>query len=194
MGNLLAKNFVKNMNYLRSKQNPQFYLNIVALHGQGWSLQEIADSFEVSKSAVANWEKKGKSITDPDELQQLLYDIPAKPQKPQVALKAPKPAQPSLSISEQQEILKLAQMASKVSRNTAPNAPSRIAAAKLEAHLYYYHVKVGVSLSKLAAAAGVTRRAIAQRLEKEKARQIITTEEKKDVKVNVSFSATSGIS
>lgn len=188
MGNL-SKNFIKNMNYLRSKQNPQFYLNIVALHKQGWSLQEIADSFEVSKSAVANWEKKGKSVTDPIELQQLLYDLPEKPKKPQAALKAPKPAQPSLSISEQQTILKYAQMASKVSRNTPLDAPSRKAARQLEERLYFFHVELGISLSKLAAAAGVTRRAIAQRLEKEKARR-----EKKDVKVNVSFNATSNVS
>lgn len=189
MADTLTKYFVNNMNYLRYKQDSQFFINIVALHESGWSLQDIADSFEVSKSAVANWEKKGKEL---GQHMVTVYppNIPVKPKKPVAASKTPKPEPPSLTLDEQKTILKLAQAASKVSRNTAVDAPSRKAARDLEMRLYFFHHEQGISLSKLAAAAGVTRRAIAQRLEKEVARR----EEKetpKDVHVNVNFSATS---
>lgn len=166
MGNVLASNFVKNMISLRDSQNNQFYLNIVSLHQNNWSLQEIADSFSVSKSAVANWEKKGKKLIPLPSFDSF-KDIPVKEEKPVLSSKAPKKEQVDFPIEAQQKILKLAQIASKVSRNTPVDAPSRTAAKELEEILAFYKEK-GVSYSKLAAAAGVTRRAIAQRLEKKK--------------------------
>lgn len=165
MSQQLSAHFVNNMNTMRESQSNQFYLNIVSLHKNGWSLQDIASSFDVSKSAVANWEKKGKKVTDQFTA---MVGIPIKNvEKPELPSKAPKPEPVSIPIDAQQTILKLAQMASKVSRNTPGDAPSRKAAAELEDILRYYKDQ-GVSYSKLAAAAGVTRRAIAQRLEKNK--------------------------
>lgn len=162
----LSTNFVNNMNILREKQSNQFYINIVSLHKAQWSLQDIATAFGVSKSAVANWEKKGKTITDNQLV--AMVGIPVKNMsKPELPSKEPKPEPASIPIADQQKILKLAQMASKVSRNTPADAPSRKAAAELEDILDFYKSQ-GVSYSKLAAAAGVTRRAIAQRLEKKK--------------------------
>lgn len=166
MSQELSANFVNNMNILREKQSTQFYINIVSLHKANWSLQDIADAFGVSKSAVANWEKKGKTITDNQLV--AVVGIPVKNiEKPETPSKESKQAQVDFPIEAQQTILKLAQMASKVSRNTPADAPSRKAAMELEEILHYYKDK-GVSYSKLAAAAGVTRRAIAQRLEKNK--------------------------
>lgn len=164
MSNLLAANFVNNMNKLRLTKDDQFYINIFALHAKGWSLQEIATSFSVSKSAVADWEKKAVKIIALAE-NPSTEDIPVKEKLSKSLSKALKPEQPKLSITQQQEILTLAQVASKVSRNTPLDAPSRKAAAKLE-KILRYHKDRGVSYGKLAAAAGVTRRAIAQRLEK----------------------------
>lgn len=164
MVQLLADNFVKNMNTLREAQSDQFFINIVALHNHNWSLQEIATSFSVSKSAVANWEKKGKKIIN--GLPFVVSDtLPYKEKKDTSPSKAPEKIQPDFPIDAQQKILTLAQAASKVSRNTPLDAPSRKAAKELEELLAFYKEK-GVSYSKLAAAAGVTRRAIAQRLEK----------------------------
>ena len=167
MSYLLSTNFINNMNVMREHQNDQFYLNILSLHISGWSLQEIANSFTVSKSAVANWEKKGKKLAKD---QDAVIEHSAVPQKDKVAVlpsKEPKTPVVDFPIEAQQKILKLAQVASKVSRNTPPDAPSRKAAAELEDILYKYKT-AGVPYSKLAAAAGVTRRAIAQRLDKRK--------------------------
>jgi predicted DNA-binding protein YlxM (UPF0122 family) len=167
MSSILSTNFVHNMNVMREQQNDQFYLNILSLHLSGWSLQEIANIFAVSKSAVANWEKKGKKVTNEHNTVVENVDIP---QKDKVAVsppKAVKTVQVDFPIEAQQKILKLAQIASKVSRNTPADALSRKAAAELEDILYQYKT-AGVPYSKLAAAAGVTRRAIAQRLDKRK--------------------------
>ena len=155
------------MNVMREQQSNQFYLNIVSLHLNNWSLQDIASSFGVSKSAVANWEKKGKKLITIPSFDQG-NNIPVKEvKKPELPSKAPKPEPVDFPIEAQQTILKLAQAASRVSRNTPADAPSRKAAAELEDILKHYKDQ-GVSYSKLAAAAGVTRRAIAQRLEKKK--------------------------
>ena len=59
----------------------------------------------------------------------------------------------------------LAREASKVRRFTDPDAPSRDAAKELE-ELLHYHKERGASLNTLKVACGVSRRAIAQRLEK----------------------------
>lgn len=170
MGSVLAPNFIKNMKALRDTQNSQFFVNIVSLHNNGWSLQEIADGFEVSKSAVANWEKKGKTFIDTDQVTQS-SNVPQKEEKPTSSSKTPKKEQVDFPIEAQQKILQLAQAASKVSRNTPVDAPSRVAAIELEKLLAEYKEK-GVSYSKLAAAAGVTRRAIAQRLDKVKKQNV----------------------
>lgn len=168
MSGPLSTHFVTNMNLLRSHNTDQFYLNILSLHLSDWSLQEIADSFGVSKSAAANWEKKGKKLSESKIANDSDVAIPTKEKKTVVSSsKTPKAVPVDLPVPIQQTILKLAQMASKVSRNTPLDAPSRQAAIDLENLLYHYKMK-GVSYSKLAAAAGVTRRAIAQRIEKKK--------------------------
>lgn len=170
MAQLLADNFVKNMNALRESQSNQFYINIVSLHQNNWSLQDIATSFSVSKSAVANWEKKGKKIISAQPFH-IANTVPVKEKKVITVSKTPEKVQPDFPIEAQQKILTLAQTASKVSRNTPLDAPSRIAAKELEEILAFYKEK-GVSYSKLAAAAGVTRRAIAQRLDKVKKQKV----------------------
>jgi predicted DNA-binding protein YlxM (UPF0122 family) len=167
MSYLLSAHFVNNMNTMREHQNEQFYLNVLSLHLSGWSLQEIANSFSVSKSAVANWEKKGKKLSAQSTTLVSAIEIPQKDKAIVEPSKEPKTPVVDFPIEAQQKILKLAQVASKVSRNTPLDAPSRIAAAELEDILYFYKT-AGVPYSKLAAAAGVTRRAIAQRLDKRK--------------------------
>lgn len=169
MVQVLADNFIKNMNVLRLEQDSQFFINIVSLHQNNWSLQEIANSFSVSKSAVATWEKKGKKIIEDLPFAVAIdSDVPFKEKKElKSASKTVKKVQIDFPIEAQQRILVLTQVASKVSRNTPVDAPSRIAAKELEDLLAFYKEK-GVSYSKLAAAAGVTRRAIAQRLDKVK--------------------------
>jgi len=74
---------------------------------------------------------------------------------------------PKVHISTQDEkrIAELAPEASLVRRFTAQDSPTRAAALELEDLLWHYK-ELGVTLNDLAKAAGVTRRAIAQRLEK----------------------------
>lgn len=163
---LLIPQHVVDYTRLYSKQS--FYLTIVGLHKEGWSLQEIADSYSVSKSAAAAWERKGLKICKENNIEAPLAPADAlKPKIEKKPSKAPKKEVADFPIEEQQKIAQLAPMASRVSKNTPANSPSRKAANELVA-LLDYHSQRGVSLSRLANAAGVTRRAIAQRLEKKK--------------------------
>lgn len=161
----LSESFIKHTQELRAQKNINFFLTIVALHQNGWSLQDIAKIFGVSKSAVANWEKEGLLHKN-----QLMPLVPIKEQKSKpLIIKEKKPSFVP-STDQQNELFSLCTQASTVSRNTPIDAPSRIAASNLEKLLYKYNKELGVSYGLLAAFMGVTRRAVAQRVEKEKKR------------------------
>jgi hypothetical protein len=154
----LSRETVNQLKDLRDQDDKQpFYALVVALRKNRWPLRAIADALGVSRSIVNIWETKLDPRTPIPEAEDL----------PEVINEQVKPIYMRYTIDED-EAVKLAvltQRASKVRRFTAPNSPARLAAKELEERLYH-HRKAGASLNTLRVACGVSRRAVAQRLEK----------------------------
>lgn len=123
-----------------------FLSHIHGLISINYTQSEIASHLSVSTTTVSKWLKR-EYTAQPTEL-------PEPKQKPY-----------SLSSFEQSNLKDLARKASRVSRNTPPNAPSRVAANTLESQLQHY-INLNTPISSLAKAAGVSRRSIYQRMEK----------------------------
>lgn len=128
-----------------SGQTEELIAHTKALRSEGWPLSVISDAVGVSKTSVSKW-----SHRDSEE------------QPPEV----PEYVRPhELTPFEIKNLSLLTEKASKVRRFTDVQAPSRVAALALEKSLLA-HKGNGVTISDLARACGVTRRAINQRLEK----------------------------
>lgn len=154
----LSDGTVKKLLKLRDKEDKEeFYQHIASLRRNSWPLRAIAEPLGVSRSIVNIWETK----IDP------LAKLPETEQLPQLISEQVKPiySKYELTDEEKQELWGLAREASKVRRYTDPESPSRAAAKKLE-DLLHEHKAKGASLNTLKNACGVSRRAIAQRLEK----------------------------
>lgn len=158
----LSETTIDHLERLRAENPTKFYALVASLRSRRWPLRAISDGLGVSRSIVSIWEKKGLDSPDP-KVEVLAEDMPAElPQKI-------RPVYSSYTLSEddKKELFDLAREASTVRRFTDPNAPSRKAASELEGKLHA-HRESGASLADLARACGVSRRAVAQRLEKRK--------------------------
>lgn len=154
----LADETVAQLKKLRAQDDKQpFYALIVGLRRNKWPLRAIATPLGVSRSIVNIWESKLNEGTPVPEAEDL----------PNVISEQVRPIYMRYTLTEEEsiELYVLAREASKVRRFTDPDSPSREAARKLEEKLHY-HKERGASLNTLKVACGVTRRAIAQRLEK----------------------------
>lgn len=122
-----------------------FLSHITQLRESGWPLSSIASVLDVSKTTVAKWANKEHdtiNVETPD------YYIP-----------------PELTQVEKMILQDLAEKSSRIRRFTAIQSPARQSARELEVMLMSFRDK-GVSISDLASACGVSRRAINQRLDK----------------------------
>lgn len=156
--NHLPRDTVDYLQSIRRSDPEKFYASIKGLNlKNGWSLRSIASAMDVSASGVAVWTRKADGI--------ITDDLPTVPKKTPVTPEAPKSKKPSISTSDQDRIARLTREASVVRRFTAQDHPARKAAKELEDLLHYYYSR-GATLSQLSQIAGVSRRAIAQRLEK----------------------------
>lgn len=156
----LSDTTITTLKELRETDIDRFYALIAVLRAEKWPLRAISDSLGVSRSIVSVWERKGKNHPD-DSVANLAEKMPEDlPEK----LK-PVYSSYELSEEEQKRLAELAVEASSVRRYTDMNAPSRQAASELE-DLLHFHREKGSSLADLARACKVSRRAVAQRLEK----------------------------
>lgn len=153
----LSDNTVAQLKRLRDTDRPAFYELVASLRKNKWPLRAISDPLGVSRSIVQIWENKAPENTPLPESEQLpkAIDEQVKP----IYLRY------ELSDEESMRMYVLAREASKVRRFTDNDSPSRDAARELE-ELLHYHKDRGASLNTLKVACGVSRRAIAQRLEK----------------------------
>lgn len=154
----LSASTIKKLHELRGKDDKEeFYLHIASLRRNSWPLRAIAEPLGVSRSIVNIWETK----IDP------LAKLPETEDLPQIISEQVKPiySKYELTDAEKKQLWDLAREASKVRRYTDPESPSRKAAKELE-DLLHEHKAKGASLNTLKNACGVSRRAIAQRLEK----------------------------
>lgn len=135
-----------------------FYAHIYALYTDGgWSLNDIAIPLSVSKSTVGLW--KNKYIPNPNPNP----TVPVKPQKIPGTLKK---ITPDIPLKDQERIKELAELVKKRTRWSRKNAPEVLAARELETMIDLYIVQRGVSVARFAKVAGVSRKAIIQRMKK----------------------------
>jgi hypothetical protein len=154
----LSESTIQRLLELRSMEDKEeFYLHIASLRRNSWPLRAIAEPLGVSRSIVNIWETK----IDP------LAPLPEVEALPKQISEQVKPIYSKYELSEEdsRKLWHLAREASKVRRYTDPDSPSREAARELE-DLLHYHKERGASLNTLKNACGVSRRAVAQRLEK----------------------------
>lgn len=142
---------------LKGTNSGDFYALVKALRNEGWPLRAIAAPFAVSRTAAQGWEKKYQAETP-------LPEVPALPLPPRQERKNSSKKY-TLNLDQIQELQHLANLASIVRRYTDRNAPSRKAAADLEALLIEYSEQ-GVSRTQLAKYCGVSDSSIKQRLRK----------------------------
>lgn len=153
----LSEATIRDLKTLRTGDRQSFYAYVSSLRANSWPLRAIAVPLGVSRTAVQRWQK--------------LYDasvhLPVTEKLPEVLPKQVKPVYQRMELSEDQktELKDLAHEASKVRRYTDLKAQSRRDAATLESLLRDYTAH-GASLGQLAAACGVSRSSIAQRLRK----------------------------
>lgn len=154
----LSAETVTRLKTLRAQDDKQeFYALVVSLRHNKWPLRAIAVPLGVSRSIVNIWESKLKTETP----------VPASEDLPHAISEQVRPIYMRYTLSEEDsvELYVLAREAAKVRRFTDPDSPSREAAKRLE-ELLHHHKDLGASLNTLKVACGVSRRAIAQRLEK----------------------------
>lgn len=159
----LSSETVNQLKDLRDLDDKQpFYALVVSLRRNRWPLRAIADALGVSRSIVNIWETKLDERTKVPESEDL----------PEVINEQVKPIymRYTLPIDDAVELGVLTQKASTVRRFTRADSESRRAAERLE-DLLLEHRQRGASLQTLAVACSVSRRAVAQRLEKAVARQ-----------------------
>lgn len=142
---------------LKATNSGDFYALVKALRKEGWPLRAIAEPFSVSRTAAQGWEKKYQEGTP-------LPEVPALPLLPRQERKNSSKKY-TLDLDQIKELQHLANLASTVRRYTDRNAPSRKAAADLEALLIEYSGN-GVSRTQLAKYCGVSDSSIKQRLRK----------------------------
>lgn len=142
----------------RANNPTLLYAYVALLHARGWTFDEIARPLGVSRSIVGQW-KRRHSPPNPALL-------PAAPHKPKPLTGTIKKIIPDLSPEDQKIIQTTAEVARKRTRWSRKDSPETKAAEEL-AELIQKHVKErGVPASRFAEVAGVSRRAIMQRLEK----------------------------
>ena len=154
----LSRETVNRLKDLREEDNKQpFYALVVALRRNKWPLRAIAEALGVSRSIVNIWETKLDPRTP----------IPKSEELPQVINEKVKPIYLRYTLTEDEaiELAVLTKQAQGVRRHTGQDSPARRAAERLE-ELLHQHREKGASLNTLRVACGVSRRAVAQRLEK----------------------------
>lgn len=153
----LSPETVERLKTLRDTDRTAFYAYVASLRQNKWPLRAISVPLGVSRSIVQIWEHKV-----PDNA-----TLPTTEQLPRAIDEQVKPIylRYELTDEESTQLYVLAREASKVRRFTDQDSPSRDAARELE-DLLHYHKDRGASLNTLKVACGVSRRAIAQRLEK----------------------------
>lgn len=152
---VLSPDTVARLKSLKDTDKPALYRLVASLRKNNWPLRAIATPLNVSRSIVAIWETKAEG------------ELPESEGLPPALPKKMRPVYVPYTIDPEdaKHMYRLARDASKVRRFTDLNSPYRLAAEELE-DLLHKHKRKGASLAQLAQVCGVTRRAIAQRLEK----------------------------
>ena len=153
---------VQRLQELKALEDPtQFHSYLLGLRAAGWPLRAIADPFNVTRVTAKNWESRA-----------LNTEVEADPVVPLLPLDVrgmkvrAKRIPPGIPTKDRERIAALSVEARKVRRWTLDGSSEKLAAEELEQLIYKYVVERKVPAAVFARAAGVTRRAIMQRVEK----------------------------
>lgn len=150
----------------QSPQKAQFYAMVYHLREAGWPLRAIASPLGVSRSAARNWEVQGRKLVEEDNITTSI--LPEKWRVPATthgtgtrAVRIPR----DLNAADKVRIKELADVARNRTRWSNDNSPEAKASRELEDMIRTY-VRRKVPVSTIAKHMGVTRRAVAQRIER----------------------------
>lgn len=144
----------------------KFYAYLLDLRDAGWPLRAIAEPLNVSRAAVMSWQKKANALHLTRDFNPNRTDIPALPMTAHAQPYQAKKIVPDIPKKDLPELIQLHRQAKKVTRWTPEDHPNRIASRKLEERILFYTNQRKVPVASIANHLGVTRRAIAQRIEK----------------------------
>jgi hypothetical protein len=156
----------------RSTDPAEFHAFLLALRERKWPYRAIGDVFGVTRAAVRSW--CVQAAEDPfnfSRAEVMMDHVPSLPATSRGSAAKTKRLVADVPVADQEKIADLTAQARVVKRWTPPNSPARAAALELEELLHFYASKRRVPISRLAKYAGVTRRAVAPRIEKQAARQ-----------------------
>ena len=165
----LPEHVAQQLRDLREEDREQFLALVLALRDRRWPLRAIGEAFGVTRAAVQNWVARGKQDTEVVALSTTI-SAPELPLNTRGSTLKAKKLVPDVPEEDRGTIRDLTEQASVVKRWTPQDSPARQAAFELENLLYHYAVQRGVPLTRLAEYAGVTRRAVAQRVDKQRTR------------------------
>ena len=155
----------------RDTDRSEFNALLLALKEKNWPYRAIGDVFEVTRAAVLSWYVQ--AAEDPFNFARaevMVKHVPDLPATTRGSKSRIKRLVPDVPAEDQAKIRDLTEQAKVVKRWTPENSPARAAALELEGMLYFYSSERHVPVVRLAKYAGVTRRAVAQRIEKQAAR------------------------
>ena len=157
----LPVDVLEELKYARQeKDNTRFLALIRGVKDAGWTFSEIAKPFEVSRSAANQWHKTAvKKGIEP-------ADIPDKPILPKDPTGIPRKIIPDIPKAERAHVREVADLARKNTRWSSEDSPERRAVAEYEDLIVKHIIQRKVPVASFARHAGVTRRAIMQRVEK----------------------------
>lgn len=153
------------MRFLESLQLPDMHARLAHLHAHGWSLASIARSFSPPrpKTTVHYWIRNAPSPSEqrrsvpPPPINTIMHAIPV--------IKSPKvrSISPKVPPNMRPHLRELAQVSRRYRAKTPPHSATAQANQKLTQLAVQLHSH-GVPTSDIAAAAGLTYRAIARRI------------------------------
>jgi hypothetical protein len=160
--------------FLRVLMNEELYARAQELHGVGWSVTAIANAFDPPRprSTVHTWLSRPHTITPSrpipspsSSLSSSLIAAAEKSTQPKRERRVYTPSSPALAAAEKDRIKVVAPLARRYRARANPNGVYASANDELTSIARKAYLR-GVAISELAAAAGVTYRAMARRLGK----------------------------
>lgn len=148
------------------EQEGRFYAYLLELREAGWPLRAIAEPLGVSRAAVMGWQRKAEAAHLTITIAGHNPLVPALPLASHSQPYYAKKITPDIPKKDRPELIQLHRQAKKVTRWTPEEHPSRQAAKELEERILFYANQRKVPVASIAKHLGVTRRAIAQRIEK----------------------------
>jgi hypothetical protein len=162
----LPEDTAETLRRVRDESTTEFYAYVLALRARRWPLRALGDVFGVTRVAAKAWETRAKQNSEAQKLSEDL-EVPSLPFNARGNGVKPKKIVPDVPQHDREYIRELANKAKDVRRWTPEDSEAREAAKTLEKLLYTYAYEKNVPVTRLAEHAGVSRRAVAQRLAKQ---------------------------